>query len=322
MAKPFVKWAGGKGQLLATIEQLLPDNFSEWKDAIYIEPFIGGGAMLFFMLQKFDNIKYAVINDLNPHLITAYETVKNEPDMLVKELSKVEKEYYAILDESGKKFFYLDMRNRFNNDNLTGMEKTVLLIFLNRTCFNGLYRVNSKGEFNVPFGKYKNPKICDIDTIYADSRLLQKVEIINGDFESIEKYVTNNAFIYFDPPYRPLDSTSNFNSYAKQAFDDNEQIRLKNFFDRLSSKRCWMMLSNSDCKGRNPEEIFFDELYKNYDIRRVWASRSVNANGAKRGKITELLIRNYTTDYNKVTILNNNIQSKSIYDTRAYERRF
>ena len=168
------------------------------------------------------------------------------------------------------------------------------LIFLNKTCFNGLYRVNSKGEFNVPFGKYKNPTICDAKTIYADSELLQKVEIRCGDFEETEQYISENTFIYFDPPYRPLDATSSFNSYAKEAFNDEEQIRLKRYFDRLSEKRCLMMLSNSDCKGRNPEDTFFDDLYKDYIIERVYASRSVNANPEKRGKLTELLIRNYT----------------------------
>lgn len=294
IAKPFIKWVGGKGQLLSTFEKLLPDNFSGINDVTYIEPFIGGGAMLFFMLQRFGNIKRAVINDLNSDLVIAYNIVKNKPENLIQELLYIQKEYFRITDELQRKEFYLAMRKKFNTKSLSDIDNTVLLMFLNRTCFNGLYRVNSKGEFNVPFGKYKNPTICDMETIYADSELLQKVDIISGDFEQTEAYVTDNTFVYFDPPYRPLDMTSSFNSYAKEAFNDEEQIRLKKYFDRLSSKQCLMMLSNSDCKGRNPEDTFFDDLYMDYNIERVYASRSVNANPEKRGKLTELLIRNYT----------------------------
>ena len=209
-------------------------------------------------------------------------------------MNTIQKEYLNITEEEERKEFYLNARKHFNNGNLSNVESTMYLIFLNKTCFNGLYRVNSKGEFNVPFGKYKNPTICDAKTIYADSELLQKVEIRCGDFEETEQYISENTFIYFDPPYRPLDATSSFNSYAKEAFNDEEQIRLKRYFDRLSEKRCLMMLSNSDCKGRNPEDTFFDDLYKDYIIERVYASRSVNANPEKRGKLTELLIRNYT----------------------------
>lgn len=293
IAKPFIKWAGGKGQLISKFESLLPFNISRLEDLTYIEPFLGGGAMLFFMLQKYPNIKKAIINDVNPNLIIAYDTVKNTPTLLVQELTKIQNVYFNILEESKRKEFYLSMRKRFNAGGLSNIDNTVLLIFLNRTCFNGLYRVNSKGEFNVPFGRYKNPTICDNETIYADSELLQRVEIISGDFEQTEQYITDNTFIYFDPPYRPLDATSKFNSYAKEPFNDSEQIRLKKFFDRLSVKHCLMMLSNSDCRSRNEEDTFFDDLYKDYIIERVYASRSVNVDPEKRGKLTELLIRNY-----------------------------
>lgn len=288
-----MKWVGGKGQLLSTLETLLPHNFTQMEEVTYIEPFIGGGAMLFFMLQKFGNIKKAVINDLNPDLVKAYTIIKQTPETLILNLQKIQEEYWSITDEEKRKEFYLSMRKRFNARELSDVDNTVLLLFLNRTCFNGLYRVNSKGEFNVPFGKYKKPTICDADTIYADSELLQKVEIISGDFETTEQFVTDNTFIYFDPPYRPLDTTSSFNSYAKEAFNDEEQIRLKKYFDRLSDKECLLMLSNSDCKGRNPNDTFFDDLYKDYIIERVYATRSVNSNPEKRGKLTELLIRNY-----------------------------
>ena len=292
-AKPFIKWAGGKRQLIPTLEKSLPNKFSEIEDLTYIEPFVGGGAMLFFLLRKFSNIKRAIINDLNSNLIIAYNTVRDNPEGLVYELSKVQEEYFNISNEEQRKDFYLSMRNRFNAGNLSKVDNTALLIFLNRTCFNGLYRVNANGEFNVPFGKYKNPKICDAETIYADSELLQMVEILNGDFEQTEQYLTDNTFVYLDPPYRPLDATSSFNAYAKDPFNDLEQVRLKKYVDRLSFKRCFLMLSNSDCKGRNPEDSFFDDLYKDYIIERVHASRYINSNPQKRGKLTELLIRNY-----------------------------
>ncbi len=294
IAKPFIKWVGGKGKLIPTLTTLLPSNLEKLEALTYIEPFIGGGAMLFFMLQNYPNIERAIINDLNPNLIKAYNTIKESPESLINALNTIQKEYLNITEEEKRKEFYLNARKHFNNGNLSNVESTMYLIFLNKTCFNGLYRVNSKGEFNVPFGKYKNPTICDAKTIYADSELLQKVEIRCGDFEETEQYISENTFIYFDPPYRPLDATSSFNSYAKEAFNDEEQIRLKRYFDRLSEKRCLMMLSNSDCKGRNPEDTFFDDLYKDYIIERVYASRSVNANPEKRGKLTELLIRNYT----------------------------
>lgn len=292
-AKPFIKWAGGKRQLIPTLEKSLPNKFSEIEDLTYIEPFVGGGAMLFFLLRKFSNIKRAIINDLNSNLIVAYNTVRDNPEGLVYELSKVQEEYFNISNEEQRKDFYLSMRNRFNAGNLSKVDNTALLIFLNKTCFNGLYRVNANGEFNVPFGKYKNPKICDAETIYADSELLQMVEILNGDFEQTEQYLTDNTFVYLDPPYRPLDATSSFNAYAKDPFNDLEQVRLKKYVDRLSFKRCFLMLSNSDCKGRNPEDSFFDDLYKDYIIERVHASRYINSNPQKRGKLTELLIRNY-----------------------------
>ena len=293
-ARPFIKWVGGKGQLLSTFEHMLPESLSEMENLTYIEPFVGGGAMLFYMLQKFGNIQRAVINDVNTDLITAYNVVKRKPEALIQALSALQQMYYNLSEEGQRKEFFLSMREKFNSKSTDDITSTVLLIFLNRTCFNGLYRVNAKGLFNVPFGKYKNPTICDKENILNVSRLLQKVEILSGDFEQTEQYVTRQRFVYFDPPYRPLDATSCFNSYSKEAFDDAEQIRLKCYFDRLTEKHCLLMLSNSDGRGRNPNNLFFDRLYANYHIERVYATRSVNANPKKRGKLTELLIRNYT----------------------------
>ena len=292
-AKPFLKWAGGKTQLLPTIDSFLPNTFRGEDDVTYIEPFVGGGAMLFYMLQKYPNIKRAIINDINPHLVKTYSIIRDEPYSLIDALTDLQNQFKALGDYDKQKELYLDVRNHFNNKTLTGVEEAAYMIFLNRTCFNGLYRENSKGGFNVPFGRYANPTICDEDLILADSELLQKVEILNGDFSHTAEYVHGYTFFYFDPPYRPLDATSSFNSYVKETFDDNEQIRLKNFYSDLSVEGCYAMLSNSDCKGRNVEDDFFDRLYEDFFIERVYAKRCINANAAKRGTLTELLIRNY-----------------------------
>jgi len=289
--KPFVKWVGGKTQLIDSIEKTLPKNFLNQSNLTYIEPFVGGGAVLFWILQKYPNIKKAVINDINPDLTTAYKTIKTSPKELIIELQSIQNEYLQLSEENRKEYFLLK-RERFNTKSLDTIENTALFIFLNRTCFNGLYRVNSKGLFNVPFGKYANPKICDEQTILADSELLQKVEILTGDFEATLKHAGENSLFYFDPPYKPLSDTSSFNSYAKEEFNDKEQIRLGNFCQRIDLLGHSFILSNSDVKGKNPNDNFFDDLYNQFDIKRVYATRMVNASAEKRGKLTELLITN------------------------------
>lgn len=294
-AKPFLKWAGGKTQLLSTIDSFLPEIFSKNKGITYIEPFVGGGAMLFFMLQKYPNIKKAVINDINTHLITTYRVIKEQPLDLIASLRAIQDDYRALSGYDSQKEFYLNIRQSFNTKSLSGIDIASYMIFMNRTCFNGLYRENSKGEFNVPFGRYNNPTICDEELILADSQLLQKVDILNGDFSQTEKNIDGDTFFYFDPPYRPLDATSSFNSYVKEAFNDAEQQRLKDFYARVTTLGCHAILSNSDGKGRNPNDCFFDELYADYFIERVYAKRHINANPLKRGTLTELLIRNYPT---------------------------
>ena len=292
-AKPFVKWAGGKGQLISSIERILPIEIHKIQDLTYVEPFVGGGAMLFWTLNNIKNIKNAVINDINADLTSAYKTIRDNVFDLIIELKYIEKEYKSLQSEKGRKEFYLTQRGRFNTKQLNAIENTSLFIFLNRTGFNGLYRVNSKGVFNVPFGKYKNPTICDENTILADSELLQKVKILTGDFEKTLHYATANTFFYFDPPYKPLSQTSSFTSYTKENFNDDEQIRLKRFCDKLDKQNYLWILSNSDVKSNNPANNFFDNLYSDYKINRVWASRSINANPEKRGKLKELLITNY-----------------------------
>ncbi|HCE58004.1 MAG TPA: modification methylase [Prolixibacteraceae bacterium] len=290
-AKPFVKWVGGKTQLLDALEMVLPVKFSEYGNLTYIEPFVGGGAVLFRILQRYPNISKAIINDINPDLTTAYKVVKENPSELINWLRMIQNEYLP-LDEEKRKQYFLDKRHRFNTKLPESLENTALFIFLNRTCFNGLYRVNSKGFFNVPFGRYANPKICDEQTILADSKLLQKVEILTGDFEETLKYTGKNSFFYFDPPYKPLSKTSGFNSYAKEDFGDVEQIRLANFCKKIDSLGHTFVLSNSDVKNQNADNHFFDDIYQQFNIQRVFASRMVNSNAEKRGKLTELLITN------------------------------
>ncbi|MCM1505330.1 MAG: DNA adenine methylase [Muribaculum sp.] len=292
-AKPFLKWAGGKTQLLPTIDSFLPENFRRERGVTYIEPFVGGGAMLFFMLQKYQNIKRAIINDINPHLVATYKIIRDEPFELIDFLDALQSEYLNIKEYEERKNFYLDIRNRFNTAIMTQVEEAAYMIFMNRTCFNGLYRENSKGGFNVPFGRYPNPTICDEALILSDSELLQKVEILHGDFAQTHEFINGYTFFYFDPPYRPLDATSSFNSYVKESFDDNEQRRLKEYFAMISNEGCFEILSNSDGKGRNEDNTFFDELYQDFTIERVLAKRCINANPTKRGALTELLIRNY-----------------------------
>lgn len=292
-AKPFIKWVGGKGQLIEQLESLLPVNFEKEKEVTYIEPFVGGGAMLFYMLQNFPNITHAVINDINPDLVCCYKTVRDNVEDLIPSLSEIQKQYYEFSDMELKREMYMQVRDRYNTKNLDPIENTTLFFFLNRTCFNGLYRVNKRGFFNVPCGRYLQPQICDEETLRADSKLLQKVEILCGDFEQTIEYAKGKTLFYFDPPYRPLSDTSSFNDYTKEAFNDDSQIRLKSFCDKVSQSGYQFMLSNSDCKGKNELDNFFDALYADYEIERVWASRNVNANGAKRGKIKEILVHNY-----------------------------
>ena len=294
-AKPFIKWVGGKTQLIESIQKVLPVDFAEIENVTYVEPFVGGGAVLFWILQQYPNITKAVINDINPDLTTAYKTIKETPSELCKYLQAIQDEYIPLGEEQ-RKAYYLNKRERFNTKSLEPIENTALFIFLNRTCFNGLYRVFSKGLFNVPFGRYANPKICDEQTIFADSELLQKVEILTGDFEHTLHYATSNSFFYFDPPYKPLSETSSFNSYAKEDFNDVEQIRLANFCKKIDMLGHTFILSNSDVKGKNPTDEFFDTLYEPFNIKRVLATRMINANAEKRGKLTELLITNQSSE--------------------------
>jgi len=291
--KPFIKFVGGKKQLIPEINNNIPDYIKSDEEFTYIEPFVGGGAILFYMLKTYKNIKKAVIIDINEDLIKTYNIVKNNPIKLCNALSEMNNEYYSMIDDESKKSYFLRERERFNQRNLSDVENAAKFIFLNKTGFNGLYRVNSKNKFNVPFGRIINPKIFDLQTIIETNKVLQKVEIINGDFEKSFKFANKNSFFYFDPPYKPLNKTSSFTKYNSNGFDDVEQVRLKNFCDKIDDCGFDFLLSNSDLKNIDEDNNFFDELYKEYKIIRVSAKRSINSNGNKRGNISELLIKNY-----------------------------
>ena len=231
--------------------------------------------------------------------MTAYNTIKDNSEELIERLSTLEKHYYGLEDEESKKDYFLGAREIFNEETLDDIDRTKYMIFLNRTCFNGLYRVNAKGKFNVPFGRYIHPTICNTETIKADSEALNRVDItiLNGDYERTLDHIGDGYnFFYFDPPYRPLNATSSFTSYSKEDFNDEEQIRLRDFCAMLGERdNIEWMLSNADCSAKNPEDTFFENIYRNFFINRVYAARAINANASKRGKLTELLISNYET---------------------------
>jgi len=293
-ARPFLKWAGGKSQLLNQLGAYLPQQISE-EPFTYIEPFVGGGAMLFYMLQHFCNIRKAVINDVNEDLILTYRIIKDDVEALITNLDKYEKDYLAITDQEGRSQIFYEVRERYNQHLGDSIERASQLIFLNKTCFNGLYRVNRRGQFNVPFGKYANPTICNAKLLRADSQLLQSAQVVisQGDYAQTVQHIDGLTFVYLDPPYRPLDATSSFTAYSKGDFNDDDQRALAAFCHQLSERGCFWMESNADCSAKNPNDTFFEDLYADYKIERVYASRFINANPEKRGKLTELLIKNY-----------------------------
>ncbi len=278
IAKPFLKWAGGKTQLIPAIENALPKDLNS-SQFIYVEPFVGSGAVLFWMLNNFPNMEKAVINDINEDLVNTYKTIASNPKHLIELLEVLQNEFHELdTDAEKKKLYYYEKRESYNARNTSILEQSAMFIFLNRTCFNGLYRVNRNNGFNVPMGSYRKPTICDKENIQAVSEALQKVEILCGDFEETLKHANNNSIFYFDPPYKPLSDTSSFNSYAKDEFNDAEQIRLRDFCVTLNSIGHKWILSNSDVKGKDENDNFFDDLYSDFKIQRVDARRSINAN--------------------------------------------
>lgn len=290
--KPFVKWVGGKSQLIGELEKMLPAN-GERVLTKYCEPMVGGGALFFTMLSKCDFEKL-YISDINTELMNAYQVIQKTVNTLIEKLQEMQM-LFLPMDENGRKFYYYSIRDKFNATELnceTAIEKAAYFIFLNKTCFNGLYRVNRKGQFNVPMGAYKNPAICDEENLRNISEALQNVTIVCGDYTLSKDFIDKGTFVYIDPPYRPLSETSAFTSYNPDIFDDNEQIRLAKYIDEINATGAKIVLSNSDPKNVNPDDAFFDELYKSYHIKRVSASRMINSKGDSRGKISELIICN------------------------------
>ena len=292
--KPFLKWAGGKGQLLAEISAYYP--FGDGKFTKYAEPFVGGGAVLFDVLNKFD-LEAIYISDVNRELIGAYKSIKANVDDLIYHLQEYQAAYLPKLTE-GRKAYYLKMRVRFNELKLAGrdtdqVERAALLIFLNKTCFNGLYRVNKKGAYNVPMGAYKRPLICDEENLRSIAAKLQNVEIVCGDYRNARNFIDEHTFVYFDPPYRPLTATASFTSYTADCFNDDDQIALAKFVDEMADKGAKIVVSNSDPQNTDEKDMFFDDIYAAHNIRRVSANRMINSKATARGKISELLISNF-----------------------------
>lgn len=300
-AKPFLKWTGGKKQILPELESRIPMEIRNTGIINrYVEPFVGGGAFFFLLKNKYQ-VRQTFLIDINRELVLAYKTIQKNPLDLIRKLKDLEENFFKLSAKDRKGLFY-EIRGLYNdqmknfdykNFNEDWVERSAFMIFLNKTCFNGLFRQNSKGEFNVPYGDYKNSKICDAENIIEVSKALYGSEIINGDFEISEKFIKEKTFVYFDPPYRPLSITSAFTRYSKENFNDEDQIRLAKFYKEMNDRGAYLMLSNSDPKNEDPEDNFFDDLYKSFNIERILANRVINRNGDKRGKIKEIIIINY-----------------------------
>ena len=295
--RPFVKWAGGKGSLISQLRNFYPYELENGDIQRYIEPFVGGGAVLIDILQKY-NLQEVYAFDINIDLINSYNVIKENVEELITNLKQMEIGYLELGQEERKNYFY-NIRDEYNNyelkENEQNIQRAAQFIFLNRTCFNGLYRVNKNGKFNVPIGSYKNPTICDKDNLRNLSKLFQNVSFKQGDYRRSIEYVNENTFIYFDPPYRPLNETSNFTSYTRENFDDESQIQLGMFYRDLNRQHTKLMLSNSNPKNTNQADTFFDNIYQGFNIDEIYASRMINSNSNGRGKISEILVTNYDT---------------------------
>ena len=275
-ARPFLKWAGGKTQLLSQISKRLPVEMKNGEISTYVEPFVGGGAVFFYLSRNF-SFDHSAIFDINEELILAYCVIKRSTKKLIHELELLESDYFSKNSED-RELYYYQVRDAFNGKkpetdfqhyHAGWVPRAAQCIFLNRSGYNGLFRVNRKGEFNVPFGRYKSPRILNRDNLNGVSARLKKTTVILGDFTRCRKWVDNTSFVYLDPPYRPLNTTSSFTSYSKDSFSDPDQRRLAGLFRELDKKGAKIMLSNSDPRNEKPDDSFFDELYAGYTIERV-----------------------------------------------------
>lgn len=298
-ARPFLKWVGGKGQSIPRLDANFPQSLNLKEIETYIEPFIGGGAVFFHIAQNY-YVPRKIICDTNPDLIIAYRTVQKKPRQLANFLGELESEYLKLSERSRNEFYYR-IRKSFNEKRLTTsrnlgrtcIERAAQLIFLNKTCFNGLFRVNSSGAFNVAFGKYDNPKICDSENLLRASKVLENAEILLGDFQQVLDYSNDRAFVYLDPPYRPLTETANFTGYSTEAFTQLDQLRLAKFCKALSDRKTLVLMSNSDPSNVDSDDNFFQRMYPGFKIKKTSASRSINCKADRRGKISELFLMNY-----------------------------
>lgn len=301
-ARPFLKWAGGKGQLLNKFQDLYPKQLKDKKIKTFYEPFLGSGAVFFDIAQNYE-IESAFLYDINEELILTYKVIQKDVSILIDFLYRYQKNYLK-LDKVKRQAFFYDQRTKYNSQRLNidyekysekWFPRAAQLIFLNRTCFNGLYRVNSKGEFNSPSGDYDNPTICDESNLLAVSKVLEIAEIKKADFKEIINDLKAKSFIYFDPPYRPISKTASFKAYSKHDFADNEQVQLAKLYKQLDKKGSKVMLSNSDPKNNDPSDNFFDDIYNGFNIHRVPARRMINSDPTKRGSINEIVVTNYAT---------------------------
>ena len=299
-AKPFVKWAGGKGQLLVELENRLPAYILQGKTIPrYVEPFVGGGAMFFYLQNRY-KIGESFLSDCSEDLILTYEVIKGDAKELIMELSEIEV-FHLKKSEDERKENYYSIRESYNSQEIDyqtpsfqWIKRAAYFIFLNKTCFNGLYRLNSKGLFNVPFGRYKNPTICDEKNLIEVQKALKNTNLAQGDFTGSAEYIKDGSFVYLDPPYRPLNKTSHFTSYSKDGFNDDSQKRLADFYREMDGRGAKLMLSNSDPKNQDEGDKFFDELYNGFNLERISAKRNINRDASRRGKINELVVRNYS----------------------------
>jgi len=300
-ARPFLKWAGGKSQLLCEFGSRLPDTKRDGPAITrFVEPFVGGGAMFFYFCQRFPLVQ-STISDINPELILAYRVIRQSAEDLIAELEALDSAFKGK-NEQDREAFYYRVRDEFNDAGTVAAPGTpgakeirhvAQLVFLNHTCYNGLFRVNKKGGFNVPFGRYKKPDIVNRDNLRAVSGLLKKTRILEGDFTTCRKYVDNETFVYLDPPYRPLNATASFTSYSRAGFTDRDQERLARFYKALDRKGAMVMLSNSDPRIESNGDFFLEDLYSGFHIERVPARRMINCNGTRRGAVSELIVTNY-----------------------------
>ena len=292
--KPFLKWVGGKSSLLSEIRRYYP--FGDEKITKYVEPFVGGGAILFDILNKYE-LEAVYINDSNAELINAYCIVRDDVNALIEALRTMQNEFLPMSTEE-RKAYYTDKRNQFNeligdSSSNNKVLKSALMIFLNKTCFNALYRVNSKGLFNVPMGTYRNPTICDEDNLRAVSERLKGVTVLCEDYRNTIDFIDSKTFVYLDPPYRAISKTSNFTSYTREWDGDKSQIALSEFIDDVRAEGALVLMSNCDPKNTDVQDNFFETLYSSYNIKRVEAKRSLNCKADGRGAVKELLISNF-----------------------------